>query len=84
MKKILRTIFNYTDYFFALFNHKPLTEKDGYFLYVRVYYRYGRIIDFLSYPVGIARDSIENGLIKKIRPLSDKEKADAIRKEYKK
>lgn len=80
----MRTILNYISYFFALFNHKPLIEKDGYYLYVRVYYRHGRTVDFLSYPIGIAKTGIENGLIKKIRPLTDKERADAIRKEYKK
>lgn len=77
-------VINFFDYLFSLFNNRPLEEKEGYYLYVRVYYRYGRIIDFLSYPVEIARTGIENGLIKKIRPLSDKERADAIRKEYKK
>lgn len=80
----MRRILNFFDFLLALLNNKPLTEKDGYYLYVRVYYRKGQIIDFLSYPIGIAKTGIENGLIKKIRPLTDKERANAIRKEYKK
>ena len=80
----MKRILNFFSYLLALLNNKPLTEKDGYYLYVRVYYRHGRIVDFLSYPIGIAKTGIENRLIKKIRPLTDKERANAIRKEYKK
>ena len=80
----MKIILNYLDYLLALFNHKPLTEKEGYYLYVRVYYRKGRIIDFLSYPTGIAKSGLNNGLIKKIRPLSEKERKAAIRKGYEK
>lgn len=78
----MRRILNFFSYLLALFNNKPLTEKDGYYLYVRVYYKKGQIIDFLSYPVHIAQVGFENKLIKKIRPLTEKEKKEAIRKGY--
>lgn len=78
------SILGFFDYVFALFNNKPLIQKEEYYLYVRVYYKKGRIVDFLSYPVSIAESGLREGLIKKIRPLTEKEKAEAIRKEYKK
>lgn len=80
----MRRILNFFSYLLALFNNKPLTEKDGYYLYVRVYYKKGQIIDFLSYPIHIAQMGFENKLIKKIRPLTEKEKKEAIRKGYEK
>lgn len=80
----MRKILNFFSYLLALLNNKPLTEKDGYYLYVRVYYKKGQIIDFLSYPVHIAQMGFENKLIKKIRPLTEREKKEAIRKGYEK
>lgn len=80
----MRRILNFFSYLLASFNNKPLTEKDGYYLYVRVYYKKGQIIDFLSYPVHIAQMGFENKLIKKIRPLTEREKKEAIRKGYEK
>lgn len=80
----MKRILNFFSYLLALLNNKPLTEKDGYYLYVRVYYKKGQIIDFLSYPIHIAQMGFENKLIKKIRPLTEKEKKEAIRKGYEK
>lgn len=77
-------VINFFDYLFSLFNNKPLEEKEGYYLYIRIYFKNGNKTDFLSYPISIAESGLREGLIKKIRSLTNKERKDAINKVYKK
>lgn len=74
MKRILNFIKN-------LFKKKDLTVKEGYYLYVRVYFKHGKVADFSAYPISVAESGLKVGQIKKIVPLNDKEKREVVRKE---
>ena len=76
MKRIIEFLKN-------LFTKKELQVKEGYYLYVRVYFKHGRIADFPAYPINVAESGLKVGQIKKIKPLTDKQKHEVIRKELK-
>ncbi len=67
----------------SLFSKKEIQVKEGYYLYVRVYFKHGRIADFLAYPINVAESGLGVGQIKKIKPLTEKQKHEVIRKELK-
>ena len=64
-----------------LFRKRPLQEKEGYYLYVRVWFKHGNVADFSAYPIDVTKSGLQVGQIKRIRPLNEKQKHEVIRKE---
>lgn len=74
MKKVI-------EYLKKFFKKRELIEKEGYYLYVRVWFKHGRVADFVAYPINVAESGLQIGQIKRIRPLNEKQKMAVIRKE---